>query len=206
MYTRSAAAAVQRLILGDGAGPGTRPATLGEAKMNSRLQLAATIALALSLSALTACPEQIALNLEINKGDEVSIDAPEDFGLDEFLLTADASIVSDVAEIPVDIVPDITVLTFENFTDFDVAISYFIEGIPQSVLVPFGQAVSIEYDPCLADAQLDYEDDFDPITGLYVGSFDLIDVALVEGADYLCGDEIFFTFYPDTVSASAQPL
>jgi hypothetical protein len=177
--------------------------------MTPKLRCVASLALAVFLSALAGCPIRFPeeLNVEVNKGDEIFFEeAPADFGQADFLLTPDATDIPDVAVIPVEIVPDISVITFENFTDFDIAIGYFIEGIPQSVLLPIGQAVSIEYDPCLADLQLDYEDDFDPVSGLYAGSFDLSDVALLEGSDYFCGDEIFFTFEPDAVFVAAQPI
>ena len=60
--------------------------------------------------------------------------------------------------------------------------------------------------PCLLDVQLDFEDDFDPVTGRYLGSFDLSDILLIEGLDYFCGDEILFTFDPDFVFVDVFPL
>lgn len=175
--------------------------------MNLRARLA-PLALTVSLFALTGCPIRFPeeLNIEVNKGDEVVIEAPANFDSADFVLVPDATVVTDVAAIPVDVVPDLTLLTFENFTGNDLVISYFVEGSPETVLVPFDQVVSIEYDPCLADVQLDFEDDFDPDSGTYLGSFDLSGVVLIEGDDFLCGDEIFFTFDPEAVAVTAQPL
>jgi hypothetical protein len=175
--------------------------------MNSRmLRVVAPLALAALLAQWVGCRFPEELDVEIDKDEEVIVeDAPPAVG-DVIVVLEPGAVIVEPDVIPVEVIPDITVLTFENFTDVDLSISYFVEGFAETVLVLFGETVSIEYDPCLADVQLDFEDDFDPATGLYLGSFDLSDIFLEEGFDYFCGDEIFFTFDPDAVFVTAQPL
>lgn len=173
--------------------------------MSLRAPYVIALALVLLVSGLMGCP-RFPEEIEIEKGDTIIVEGPPTFADAGSVLGPTATIIADVSLIPIEVLPDVTVLTFENLTGVDIVISYFAEGFPEAVLVPDFTFVSIEYVPCLLDVQLDFEDDYHPVTGSYLGSFDLSDILLIEGLDYFCGDEILFTFDPDFVFVDVFPL
>ncbi len=111
-------------------------------------------------------------------------------------------------EIVIETIPDVTLLTFENFTGYDIVLSYYVDDFTgefyEEVLIFDGEVMYLEY-PCLFSIQLDWEDDFD-FDGFYVGSYDLFDIYLEEGFEYFCGDEIIVTFDEFSVTTTVLPI
>jgi hypothetical protein len=123
---------------------------------------------------------------------------------DTILIDASATIIVNPAEdIVVAELPNLTVLGFENETDWDMYIRYHADGELQGIYVYQGEALLIEY-PCLTEVALISEDDIDPATGGLVGSFDLTGSDFFNPDDFFCGDALILTFDPFSVTARAE--
>ena len=101
--------------------------------------------------------------------------------------------------------PNLTVLGFENDTDWDIYIKYFADGELQGVYVYQGEALLLGY-PCLDVVALISEDDIDPFTGELVGSFNLSGSDFFNPEDFFCGDALILNFDPFSVSARAEVI
>jgi hypothetical protein len=99
--------------------------------------------------------------------------------------------------------PDLTVLGFENDTDWDIYIKYFADGRLQGVLVYQGEVLLLGY-PCLGIVELISEDDIDPFTGELVDSFDLTGFDYFNPEDFFCGDALILNFDPFSISVRAE--
>lgn len=99
--------------------------------------------------------------------------------------------------------PDITVLGFENDTDWDIYIKYYADDVLQGIYVYQGEALLLSY-PCLEIVELISEDDIDPFTGELVESYDLFGFDYYNPEDFFCGDALILTFDPFSVSATAE--
>lgn len=166
------------------------------------------------LLACLALPGGCRLNLEdlediiinLDRDDPLIVeDAGDVFVEDYYVIEDGATFVSSPSVIVIEELPDITLLTFDNLTGLDLVIRYFVDDVFQEISILADETIYIEY-PCLAVVQLDFEDDYDPLTGFYLGSFDLGDIFVEEGFDYFCGDEIVFTFDFDSVFVDVFPL
>jgi hypothetical protein len=106
-------------------------------------------------------------------------------------------------DIHFDLLPDLTILGFENLTGFDIYLEYYVDDIFQSVYVYDGEVLLLEY-PCLEIVELWWEDDVDPFTGVIVDSFDLSGITFLNPEDFFCGEALILTFDPLAVSASVE--
>jgi hypothetical protein len=104
-----------------------------------------------------------------------------------------------------EILPDITLLGFENLTGFDVVLSYFVEGEFQSVLIYADELLLLEY-PCLFEIALDIEEDYDPLSGLFVDAFDLSDAFYLNPDEFLCGDAFIISLTPESVIGGPEAI
>lgn len=125
---------------------------------------------------------------------------------DTIIIDASVTIIVDPAD---DIVyadlPNITLLGFENDTDWDIYIKYYADGELQGVYVYEGEALLLEY-PCLDVVELISEDDIDPLSGELVDSYDLTGLDYFNPGDFYCGDALILNFDPFTVSAYAEVI
>lgn len=129
----------------------------------------------------------------INEGDTIIIDNS-------------VTIIDDPSEdLIVEELPDLTVLGFENITDWDIYITYLADGELQAVYVYQGEALLLSY-PCLDAVELLSEDDVDPVTGDLVDSFDLTGIDFFNPDDYFCGDAQILTIDPFSVNATAEVI
>ncbi|HKQ47156.1 MAG TPA: hypothetical protein VJZ71_03690 [Phycisphaerae bacterium] len=123
---------------------------------------------------------------------------------DTIIINTNVTIINNPA---VDIIPaelpNLTVLGFENDTDWDIYIRYLADGELQGIYVYQGEALLLGY-PCLEEVALLSEDDIDPVTGALVDSFDLTGADFFNPEDFLCGDALILNFDPSSVSASAE--
>ncbi|MBI5764740.1 MAG: hypothetical protein HZA51_14585 [Planctomycetes bacterium] len=115
---------------------------------------------------------------------------------DSIIIDASVTIIVNPAVdiVPADL-PNVTVLGFENDTDWDIYIKYFADGELQGIYVYQGEVLLLEY-PCLDVIELISEDDIDPFTGELVDSFDLIGDDFFNPEDFFCGDAVIFNFNP----------
>lgn len=125
---------------------------------------------------------------------------------DTIIINASATVVVNPSDdIVYEELPNLTVLAFENDTDWDIYIRYYVDGELQGIYVYQGEALIIEY-PCLDVVELDSEDDIDPFTGALVDSFDLTGFDYFNPDDFSCGDALILNFDPFDVTAFAEPL
>jgi hypothetical protein len=122
---------------------------------------------------------------------------------DTIIIDASATIIVNPNDIIVSELPNLTVLGFENDTDWDIYIKYFADGELQGIFVYQGEALLIEY-PCLDAVELISEDDIDPVTGGLVDSFDLTGSDFFNPNDFVCGDALILNFDPFSVRARAE--
>lgn len=119
------------------------------------------------------------------------------------IIHEDVIIITDISEdLVIETLPDMTLLGFQNFTGWDIFLEYAVDGEIQAVLVYDGETLLLEY-PCLFLIELLEEQDFDPFTGEFVGSFDLSGSFFENPFDFECGDALILTI--DEVSVVAQP-
>jgi hypothetical protein len=85
-------------------------------------------------------------------------------------------------------------------------LEYFIDGELQGILVYDGETLFLEYDPCVFEFELAFEDHFDVASGLFVESFDLQGTFFDEGIDYFCGDALILTFDEFDIVATVEIL
>lgn len=125
---------------------------------------------------------------------------------DTIIINADVTvIVNPAVDIPPARLPDLTVLAFENDTDWDIYIKYFADGELQGIYVYQGEALLLGY-PCLEVVELISEDDIDPFTGELVDSFDLTDYVFFNPEDFFCGDALIFNFDPFAVNVFVEVI
>lgn len=155
----------------------------------------------IELAILSEVDSLQAEEIEINEFPEDLIDSGG-----EIILEEEVIIVDDVQEdLFIEILPDITLVGFENLTGLDGFYTYFADGVEQSILVFDGETVLLEY-PCLGSVELFTEDYFDPFTGLLVESFEDEDAFFVNPLDFECGEAIIFTFEIDGVFAGIEAI
>ena len=99
--------------------------------------------------------------------------------------------------------PDWTGLSFENYTGWDLYITYYADGVWQDAYVYDGESLLLEY-PCLDLIELVSEEDIDPYTGLVVDSFDLTGENFFNPDDFICGDTFILTFDVYAISTRAE--
>jgi hypothetical protein len=123
---------------------------------------------------------------------------------DTILIDASVTIIENPAQdIVVAELPNLTVLGFENDTDWDMYIKYYAGGELQGIYVYQGEALLLQY-PCLDMVELISEDDIDPATGALVNSFDLTGSGFFNPGDFSCGDAFILNFDPFSVTARAE--
>lgn len=123
---------------------------------------------------------------------------------DTILIDASVTVIVNPAEdIVIAELPNLTVLGFENDTDWDMYIKYYADGELQGIYVYQGEALLLEY-PCLDLVELISEDDIDPVTGELVDSFDLTGSDFFNPDDFVCGDAFILNFDPFSVTARAE--
>lgn len=184
---------------------------------------AAVLFAAVAALSLGGCPDEIELedileDIEINIGGHVdefqTIDprfGPRPVDLDSrgdtIIIEENTTIIVDISEqLVVEELPDITLLGFENLTGFDLYLSYFVDGVEQGILVYDGETLFLEYEPCVFELELGFEDHFDVATGVFVESFDLQGTFFDEGIDYFCGDALILTFDEFDIFVTVEPL
>lgn len=165
------------------------------------------------------CPtdfEDVLQNLELTIDNSVGViqtDDPRDIVVlpDEFDDRGDTIIIDDSADViaditddlTVEVLPDITILGFENLTGYDIYVTYAVDGEDQGVLVYDGETLLLEYN-CLTFIELVWEEDFDPVTGVFVDEYDLSDTNFLSPLDFDCGEALIVTIDPFGVSATAE--
>ncbi len=123
---------------------------------------------------------------------------------DTIIIDNSVTIIGDPAtDIHFDLLPDLTLLGFENLTGFEIYVEYLVDGEFQSIFVYDGETLLLEY-PCLLDVELLLEEDIDPFTGFIVDSFDLSGIIFFNPDDFVCGEALILTFDPLSVSASVE--
>ncbi len=108
------------------------------------------------------------------------------------------------SEIIIAELPDILLISFENFTGVDIFVQYAVDGEFQGIFLRNGETILLEY-PCVFDIELLQEDDIDPFSGALIESIPL-STFVEEGFDYFCGDAVIFTFTPTTVDTFIEPF
>lgn len=122
---------------------------------------------------------------------------------DTIIIADDADVIVDVTtDLTVEVLPDITLLGFENLTGYDIYITYAVDDEVQGALVYDGETLLLEYG-CLTYIDLLTEEDFEPLTGLFVGEFDLSDVSFGP-RDFYCGEALIITIDPFGVTAAVE--
>lgn len=125
---------------------------------------------------------------------------------DTIIIADDADVIVDVSQDLVLVeLPDTTLVGFENLTGFDVYITYAADGEIQGVLVYDGETLLLEY-PCLTLIELFSEEDFDPLSGVFLDEYDLSGIDFVNPFDFECGDAIIITIDPFSLTASAERI
>ena len=125
---------------------------------------------------------------------------------DTIIIADDADVIVDVSQDLVIVeLPDITLVGFENLTGFDVYITYAVDDEIQGVLVYDGETLLLEY-PCLTLIELFSEEDFDPLSGVFLDEYDLSGIDFVNPFDFECGDAIIITIDPFSLTASAERI
>jgi hypothetical protein len=123
---------------------------------------------------------------------------------DTIIINTDVTIIVNPAvDIVYEELPNLTVLGFENATNWDVYIRYLADGDLQGIYVYQGEALLLEY-PCLGTVELLSEDDIDPLTGELVDSFDLTGIDYFNPEDFFCGDALILTFDDISVTPIAE--
>lgn len=123
---------------------------------------------------------------------------------DTVVIDRKATIVTNITQdITVETLPNITLLAFENRTGFDSFVDYAVDGELQSIFVLDGESLLIDY-PCLTTIDILSRDDFDPVTGDLVGSFDLSFVLLDRGSEFDCGDAVIITLDTFGVTTASE--
>lgn len=125
---------------------------------------------------------------------------------DTIIINADVTIIVNPAVdiLPVEL-PDLTVLAFENDTDWDIYIKYYADGQLQGIYVYRGEALLLGY-PCLSVVELISEDDIDPFTGELVDSFNLLGFDYFNPEDFICGDALILNFDPFSINVYAEVI
>lgn len=125
---------------------------------------------------------------------------------DTIIIADDADVIVDVSQDLVIVeLPDITLVGFENLTGFDVYITYAVDDEIQGVLVYDSETLLLEY-PCLTLIELFSEEDFDPLSGVFLDEYDLSGIDFVNPFDFECGDAIIITIDPFSLTASAERI
>jgi hypothetical protein len=125
---------------------------------------------------------------------------------DTIIIDADVTIiVNPETDIVPAQLPNLTVLGFENDTDWDIYIKYYADGQLQGIHVYRGEALLLGY-PCLGIVELISEDDIDPFTGELVDSFDLTGFDYFNPEDFFCGDALILNFDPFSVNVSVEVI
>ena len=125
---------------------------------------------------------------------------------DTIIIADDADVIVDVSQDLVIVeLPDITLVGFENLTGFDVYITYAVDDEIQGVLVYDSETLLLEY-PCLTLIELFSEEDFDPLSGIFLDEYDLSGIDFVNPFDFECGDAIIITIDPFSLTASAERI
>ena len=155
--------------------------------------------------------------LEIEIGDRVTVIQDRDprretlpVGLverEETIIIADDAdvIISITDQLVVEELPDITLLGIENDTGYDIYVRYAVDGLIQGVLVYEGETLLLEY-PCLDAIELLSEEDFDPVTGVFVEEYDLTGIEFLNGIDFYCGEAVIVNIDPYGVDATIETV
>lgn len=115
---------------------------------------------------------------------------------EQIIIQNNVQVITDVTQdLVVAVLPDITLVGFDNLTGDDLFVQYLADGDVQGILVFSGETLLLEY-PCLIEIELLTEDHFDPFTGVLVESFDLEDGLFINPFDFDCGEAVIFTFDP----------
>ncbi len=125
---------------------------------------------------------------------------------DTIIINNNVTVINDVSDDLVLVeVPDITLVGFENLTGFDIYLTYFADGELQGILVLDGETLLLDY-PCLDLIELLSEEDFDPVTGLFEGEYDLTGTDFVNPVDFDCGFAIIITIDEFSVGATSEMI
>jgi hypothetical protein len=125
---------------------------------------------------------------------------------DTVIIADDVDIIVDVSEdLVVEELPDITLVGLENLTGYDIYVTYAVDGDVQGALVYEGETLLLEYF-CLEVIELILEEDFDPVTGLFVDEFDLGNAEFINPFDFECGEALIITFDPVEVIAVPERI
>lgn len=128
----------------------------------------------------------------------------------DFVDRGDTVIIDNSVDVIVDVsddlvyeeLPNITLLGFENLTGFDVYITYYADNELQGVFVYDGETLLLEYD-CLTWVDLDWEEDFDPVTGAFWAEYDLDGISFGP-TDFYCGEALIITIDAFGVYATVE--
>lgn len=129
----------------------------------------------------------------------------EDRG-DTIIIDNSVTVVNDVQEdLVVEELPTTNLLGFENLTGADIYLTYAVDGEVQGVLVFDGETLLLEYD-CFDLLEMISEEDFDPVTGVFLDEFDLTGIDFVSGLDFFCGEALIVTVDPVNVTGSVETI
>lgn len=157
--------------------------------------------------------DDIELKIESNVN-EIQVEDPRFIQLpdeldnrgDTIIINNNVTIINDIQQdVIIEELPDVTMIGFENLTDFDGYYQYFVDGDLQGIFVFSGETLLLQY-PCLSDIELVSEEYFDPFTGVLEDSFDLDNAFFQRPVDFDCGDAFIVTFTNDDVSVDAVAI
>lgn len=138
-------------------------------------------------------PRFIALpDAAIQRGDIVSIDP-------------DAIQITTVEQLVVNPLPDMTVLALKSISGFDIFIRYIADGEPQAVFVYDNETLVLQY-PCIRTLEFVTQDEFEPVTGLFVDTFPVSTELLNNPVNFTCGDAIVLAMDAEGVVPSTQVI
>jgi len=110
------------------------------------------------------------------------------------ILDPGVTIITDISQqLVVADLPDITLLGFENLTEFDAYYTYLADGQLQGILVFSGETLLLEY-PCLTTLELLSWKYFDPFSGIQVDdTSEIVDGLFINPIDFICGEAIILS-------------
>ncbi len=113
--------------------------------------------------------------------------------------------IASVDELTVNPLPGVTVLGFKNRSGFDIFFRYVADGEPQAVFVFDQETLVLQY-PCLHTIEFLTQDEFEPVTGVFVDSFPVSLVVLSNPTAFRCGEAIVLRIETAGVVSSTQVI
>jgi hypothetical protein len=122
---------------------------------------------------------------------------------DVILVDPDVVQITTVEELVVNPLPDVTVLGLKNRSGFDAFFRYVVDGEPQAVFVFDQETLVLQY-PCLQTIEFLSQEEFEPVTGAFAGSFPASLVELSNPTGFSCGDALILQINADGLIGPRQ--